>query len=332
MNYTKKQHYVPQFYLKYFCINEDKINVYLKKENKILKNQLIRNVACENDYFDISLDKPTSPLLEEVIKGIDFKNKKFEDYVHTNNMEKFFSELESVMGNIFSKFKEYILNEKNINTVIPFSQFFEIRKYIILYILIQYMRSPLYKNMYIKIYNAVNEICGNNGMKNFNNKKIDIGIHDNDDAKVHHIRQIGELDNYNAKMMCIGEMTCDVLVNKTEESFITSDSPICTLKKVDDSHYKYSIFKKGDCNMIIFPLSTEICLVFRTSPLLSNDWYIKSCSDVKKVKKINTLIYQSCQNQVYTYVDELNLLKNVELVFSKVTVNVKNKNICLQLL
>ena len=52
MNYTKKQHYVPQFYLKYFCINEDKINVYLKKENKILKNQLIRNVACENDYFD----------------------------------------------------------------------------------------------------------------------------------------------------------------------------------------------------------------------------------------------------------------------------------------
>ena len=40
-------------------------------------------------------------------------------------MEKFFSELESVMGNIFSKFKEYILNEKNINTVIPFSQFFE---------------------------------------------------------------------------------------------------------------------------------------------------------------------------------------------------------------
>lgn len=172
MNYTKKQHYVPQFYLKYFCINEDKINVYLKKENKILKNQLIRNVACENDYFDISLDKPTSPLLEEVIKGIDFKNKKFEDYVHTNNMEKFFSELESVMGNIFSKFKEYILNEKNLNTVIPFSQFFEIRKYIILYILIQYMRSPLYKNMYIKIYNAVNEICGNNGIKNFNNKKL----------------------------------------------------------------------------------------------------------------------------------------------------------------
>lgn len=41
MNYTKKQHYVPQFYLKYFCINEDKINVYLKKENKILKNQLL---------------------------------------------------------------------------------------------------------------------------------------------------------------------------------------------------------------------------------------------------------------------------------------------------
>lgn len=326
MEYTKKQHYVPQFYLKRFCLIEDKLNIQFKNENKILKNQLVRNIACENDYFDISVDESISPLLEEVLKEIDFENKNVKDYVHTNNMEKFFSELESFMGNIFLEFEEYILNEQNINTVIPFYRFFQTKKYIISYILIQYMRSPMYRDLYKKFYNGLCEICNNYAMKsnwiNQNEKNFDISIQSKDDAKVHHIKQIGGLKNYDAMMKCICGMTCDILINRTDEPFITSDSPVCALKKVDNKHYVYSFFKSGECNMIIFPFSKQICMIFKISFLSENDWYIKYSNDINEIKKINTIISKCSKNQIYTSLDQLNILENLDISFIEIEVQI----------
>lgn len=334
MYYTKKQHYVPQFYLKYFCLTEDKLNIQFKNEDKIIKNQLVRNIACENDYFDISIDAPISSFLKEFLKEIDLENKTIKDYVHTNSMEKFFSELESIMGNIFSKFEKYVLNEKNIDTEFKYDDSFHIQKWIILFILIQYMRSPMYRDLYEKYYNGLCEICKNYAIKrnwiNPNEKDYDNIIRNKDEAKVYHIRQIGELKNYDAMMNCICSMTCDILINKTEESFITSDSPVCALKRINDTHYVYSFFKKGECNMIIFPLSKQICLVFGTSPILFNNWYIKSCNDINKVKTINTLIFQSCKNQVYTTINKLQPLENIKLSFIELMVNIEEESFCIK--
>lgn len=122
---------------------------------------------------------------------------------------------------------------------------------------------------------------------------------------------------------CIGVMTCDIIFNKTDEPFITSDSPVCVLKKVD-GHYTQIRFKRGESNIIIFPYSKDICFKFYISPLIGNDWFVKECKDIENIKVINTLIYKCCKDQVYTSQNKLNLTDNIQFSIVKYDINIED--------
>ena len=50
---TKKEHYVPQVYLRRFCVSAEKIDVYDKVKNEIRLNQPLLNVASERYFYDV---------------------------------------------------------------------------------------------------------------------------------------------------------------------------------------------------------------------------------------------------------------------------------------
>lgn len=54
MKKVKKEHYVPRSYLEFFsCNNKSKINVFDKEKRIVRPNQNIKDVACENYFYDI---------------------------------------------------------------------------------------------------------------------------------------------------------------------------------------------------------------------------------------------------------------------------------------
>lgn len=333
MNYTKKQHYVPQFYLKRFCQSKDKINVYLKDKDKFLRDKLIRNIAYENDYLDINLEKLKDNSLEndlanlkELMKHIDFKEKDISDYAETNNIENFYSELESLMGVILHDFDGFVLNEKREYIKFPMTgNYIRIKICIILFIIIQYVRQPMYRDRYVSIYNKLFDDFVDYGIKEKIIKKDNTfltNIKNKEIAKGHHISRIGKLDNYNAMIECIGSMSCDIIINETETPFVTSDSPVCALKKYTDNEYVDSIFKISECNLIIFPLSNQVCLVFEFR-FLDNDWYMKHCKDLNKIKEINTIIFECSKEQVYMSSDKLDLVEFIKVKPIELVVDIK---------
>lgn len=332
-NYTKKQHYVPQFYLKRFCICKDKINVYMKDIGKVLPNNLTRNIAYENDYLDINLEKLKDNLLEndlinlkELMKHLDFKGKDISNYVETNSIENFYADLESLMGEKLRDFDSFVLNKKRNYIQFPMiGNYSKIKICIILFIIIQYVRQPLYREKYVSIYNKLSDDLVEYGIKekmintdinfstNITNKEI---------AKGHHISRIGKLDNYYAMIDCICRMSCDIIINETEIPFVTSDSPVCALKKIAKNEFVYSFFKIGECNLIVFPLSNQVCLVFRFK-FLDNNWYMKKCNDIDIIKEINTIIYECSRNQVYMSSDKLDLVRFIKVVSIEPKVNIE---------
>ncbi len=54
MSDTKKQHYVPQCYLRHFASKDEKINVFDKEKMEVRTEQKILKVAMENRFYDLN--------------------------------------------------------------------------------------------------------------------------------------------------------------------------------------------------------------------------------------------------------------------------------------
>lgn len=56
MSEYRNQHYVPEFYLKRFGI-DNKIDMYIKNENKINRNQNVSKIAYIHNFYDVDIEK-----------------------------------------------------------------------------------------------------------------------------------------------------------------------------------------------------------------------------------------------------------------------------------
>jgi len=81
---TKKEHYVPQCYLKHFATTEERINVFDKERMEVRTNQDILNVAMKNRFYDLNLFdiyKQAESAEQEIIK------KELGELLGTDNIE-----------------------------------------------------------------------------------------------------------------------------------------------------------------------------------------------------------------------------------------------------
>ena len=98
---TRKQHYVPQFYLRHFSSNE-KVIVCDKKSMQIFKSN-IRDVCCKNHLYETEWEKPTSAI---------------GNYILYNDVETDLSRKESEYAPFLSSIIKICCNESNLKALI----------------------------------------------------------------------------------------------------------------------------------------------------------------------------------------------------------------------
>ncbi len=101
---TKKQHYVPQFYLKYFSNNE-KVVVYDKKCLRMFSSN-IRDICCKKHLYETEWKKPVN------VMG---------NYLLYNDLEEDLSRKESKYSPLLSKIIKLCSDECNLNALICYS-------------------------------------------------------------------------------------------------------------------------------------------------------------------------------------------------------------------
>lgn len=222
------------------------------------------------------------------------------------------------MGSKFNNFIGYVKNDNRNDMIIPFNAYSlnDIIKPFILFISIQYIRQPVFRANLTETFNALVDLYINYAKQyEFYNSNLDeakLYINDKEIEKAYHISMVGNSHIYDSIIQCIAKMSCEIIINKTSVPFITSDAPVCPMKKINDK-YISSLFKQEECNMVKFPVTKEICLLFYSSPcIVSNNWYIKWNTDAKQITQINTIISKFAQYQIYTCSEELTWSNNVD--------------------
>lgn len=121
---ARNHHYVPQFALRHFSLpHKNRIAVYDKMENKVFVSS-VRNVACEKDYYRISMD--------DVFPSFESRLANFED--------------------ISSKVIDKISTCKNINELN-----YEDRIVLSLYIAVQFNRGPKVRAAWLALHEKMKE-------------------------------------------------------------------------------------------------------------------------------------------------------------------------------
>ncbi|NRA55430.1 MAG: DUF4238 domain-containing protein [Gammaproteobacteria bacterium] len=124
MNFPKKQHYVPQFLLRYFAQNKNRVYVFDKKMNRTFPSN-VKDVGHENNFYDdqilgygneteiklSELETVVAPVIEKIISQGTIKN--LEDWEHkflclfatvqmirTNDTREFLEEFNQILSKV----------------------------------------------------------------------------------------------------------------------------------------------------------------------------------------------------------------------------------------
>lgn len=259
----KKQHYVPQFYLRYFSDNTKTINCYVKNKD-LIHPQIIKDI-CQESYF------------------YNYKE---------NNCDEFYIE------SIFFKKEEKIL-EESIKILL---EHIELRKLlsreekekIIRSILILYIRTMSYRNNLIM--KQKQEIdCELEPLlrryKEITNYSIEIGLYV-DKALVHSDDLIDE--NKRTELINrLSQSRWSLLLSNN--NFITSDKPV--LVDINANTQYLTIDNIADCKTLLFTVSPNLILQIDTD---ANEDIVRKVSKEEEAF-LNKRIYENAQQYVFSY-------------------------------
>ena len=273
---NKKQHYVPQCYLRYFQFSKNEI-YYFSKSSGLYKNKNIGSVCQIADFY--TLYNSSDPLLIE--KLLDRKE-------------------ESMLGLILDNAKK-IVKTYNRSSNITFAEFKKFRKDIISrQIVIQYLRTPRYreskiKNDMLSIKYEINQLLSSN-KSNF--KVTEIGL-TCDEPEVHSsVITSEELIKNLTNELLTG--TWELLYSLNADIY-TSDEPVCI--------ESFSNIPVSTCETleyfenVYYPLNPNLAIhIYRgkgTTPDRNDSFQFKILDDTE-LKKLNLLIKQNARDLVFS--------------------------------
>ena len=243
---TKRQHYIPQFFLKNFSINNEAKSVYIydvASQNVKTKTQNRKNIEgfCQKKYF----------------------------YGKDNIIENFLQLRENIQAPIISNIikNNIILSE---------------HKNIIYEVFVDFLvRLPHIKESFEKIFGKVEPDSSN--QLNYNQQMKD--IMESAPVSLSHLETI-------------------LIVNHSSVKFITSDQPITTCCKIQNSPpYIEHDFVETNQRLFLLPISPEqiICVYdkseFEPVDMHKNKIEIRN-SDI--IKKINVYKFSGSENVIYS--------------------------------
>lgn len=271
MNTTKKEHYVPQCYLRNFQIQglPDKINVFDKQKEQVRTNQNILDNASERYFYDINIDKileeSSDKTREEILNKLGDKY----DILKNDNiqhLERFFSE---VIEDDYSELLQNII--KNTSNASPwykkncYSLSIEEKSRMSIFLAFQFVRTKknreilkdgmtkLYKALIPKLYNI--EYGDVDGKINSTNIDVSIG---KEAMKAEHASFITDPKVITDFANCFFKHIWIIYINKTKIPFWTSDAPISLNPMPNGFRSGRGLSSKGI--EILFPLNNTITL------------------------------------------------------------------------
>jgi len=280
----KKQHFIPQCYLRWFSVNGKFINVYSKIRKKSYP-QAISNTACQENFYKIS-EKFLSLFNNETFKPnsieIDFFDKIVERL------------LGPLLKTINQKADGWRSEKNNLNTLSKLEK----EKFAAL-IAIQYLRMPNIRDKYYLAHkesaSAELEIIKSFISNQYPESKefIDnIEMHDDEDYKpIEHFKIFADqelVDN-------IQDHILDkiwIFYVSTEKDFYTSDNPIIIKPHLENQPPLYEGFGMKGVE-IIFPISSSVLLTlwdkkyFIDREFQDNKFYL-----INKKEKLHYNCYQ----------------------------------------
>lgn len=282
----KKQHYVPQVYLRQFKIDDKNVFAFVK-DNKQLRSQRIGDICQYSNFYKTST----------------YDNSNYiEDILFANNVE---PKLRKVLD-IFNDITQNIIDENISNYDFTQEQRLEISRQIVF----QFMRTPFYRKVIVNNQQneIVQEICELFAGIGITVEEIGLA---KDEAAIHSV-PLTDFDIINELSEEIANEKWDIFFSK--EDFFTSDNPLI-IRPV--KYIPVSDSDKLKCfDEIMFPINPNILLRIKRSETAKKvrTVVIEKVSNAK-LKKINTLIFNNGRNYVFSKnkFNKLNINEIIEL-------------------
>ena len=198
-NKTKKQHYVPRVYLKYFCERNKTINVFDKNQVEKFKAN-INDIACKNYFYDVD------------------SNISEDEQIFEKKLSEFESLYEQELKNLFENLDKFVLKmDKNFLFKQDFNLSDKTKEYLAIFFLIQHFRTIIVRKTLAQISEQLYK-----KLEEFTGTKPSFEINDNEIKKSHIKLIFGKLKPL---ALYLQNQQWFILVNNTERPFYTSDNP-----------------------------------------------------------------------------------------------------------
>lgn len=325
---TKKEHYVPQCYLRHFASTEERINVFDKEKMEVRTNQNILNVAMENHFYDLSLFdiyKKAESAEQEIIKkelgellGTDNIEAALNDIDSQQHIEKkFFSE---GVESIYSFMLENIIkkncngNQWIIQNCYALSK--SEKELFSLFIAIQIIRTKLFRDTLCAISEKLIETMTYKSQMNEKDalprEAFKISV-DKEYVKLQHNRMILDPKMALEFAKVLVEHIWVIYVNKTNTPFYTSDNPVVNIPHKHDTFLSYGGLNSEGIE-ILFPISSNLLLGMYHAKTYNNiftDRKYMAVNDHKSLEYFNRAQVVHSQRYIFSISNNFDLAEKI---------------------
>lgn len=287
---TKKQHYVPRFYLKGFCINgtEDQLFLYDKESMKFTKTNIM-NVAHENFFYDITEEQ----IIEKTLSLFESRfNIALKKVIEKESLDELTNEDKDVLAK---------------------------------FIAVQYLRTKEVRVDLKQTAEAVLNLVGKSNIPNF--KEGDVEVVESSLTGVH-LKIIFESFNYFSELFKDKKWILNV--NNSSTPYWTSDNPCAVHNDLEPEPFRSNLGIDSKGFQLYFPLSSKLLLVLIDKKMkvsdLSKARFVKDNEKrerYKKISKINDLPVadflpskQIVGEEQITFANNLQIISSTRFIFS----------------
>ena len=308
---TKKQHYVPQCYLKAWKINrKNQIYVY-DKEKKESRINNIEDVASEKYFYDFTpkdfLSKHDIDALLEDTDGFDADTKiQIIEKTLSISIEKPYAELISKILRDAKVASNWVL--KNCYFLRP-----EFKESFSGLLAVQYVRTAHVRNMIRDISDNINQFVAKIGASDQVLKEYKTLT--KEESKNIHIGMMLQDEHLSEMAFYFNRLKWVLGINRTDKKFWTSDNPICLIPHCSNGPLKMNgLASKGI--EVILTLSPDCILIMRDGDyhkaFVQKDMNYNEIKDQNIIEAYNAYIFMQADRSVFSVDNDYSLIERLK--------------------
>lgn len=296
---TKKQHYVPQCYLKAWEVpGKHQVYVYDKEQQKSRINN-IEDVASSRYFYDFSLrDILPKHTLDKLLKNVE----EIDVDVKLQSVEKALSiEIEGPYANFLTKI---IKNARNATKWCLKNCYFlnsDAKEAFAGLLAIQYVRTAHVRNLIRDLSDEINQFAERVGASP--QALEEYRTLTKEEAKNIHLRMLMEDEHLSEIAFHLCRLKWVLGINRTGRSFLTSDNPICNVPHCNNGPMPMAGLTSKGIEVFI-PLSPDCILIMRDGdyhkPFAKMDMRYIEIGDKEIVDSYNAFVGMLAERSIYS--------------------------------